>query len=91
MCKKLNCWEFINCGREKGGIMVPYLGECSAQSEMKYDGLNDGIGGGRACWMITDSNCAMKNNKSCYDCKFYKRVVFEEDEKILFKYSSEAV
>lgn len=86
MCRKLNCWEFINCGREKGGIMVPYLGECPVPHEMKLDGLHDGIGAGRACWMVKETNCVMmknKKNKSCFDCRFYKRVVYEEEENII--------
>ena len=91
MCKKINCWQFVNCGREKGGLMVPYLGECPVQNSMKYDGLNEGVGAGRACWMVQDATCILKATgqiSACFDCKFYKRVVFEEDEKVHFKYSS---
>jgi len=88
MRKKLNCWEFINCGREKGGLMVSSLGECQVPSEMKFDGLNDGVGAGRACWLSSHSQCVVKNNrmiKSCYNCKFYKRVLYEEKHKKPFK------
>ena len=85
MSKKLNCWEFANCGREKNGIMVPILGECKVVQNFKYDGLNSGFGAGRACWMTPKNNCVMKKTKQllcCYDCPFYKRVVFEENENI---------
>ncbi|KAA3633449.1 MAG: hypothetical protein DWP97_09150 [Calditrichaeota bacterium] len=81
MRKKLNCWEFNNCGREKGGLLVKELGECPVPTEMKYDGQNDGKGAGRACWQLPDSNCLLKKSntvKSCLDCQFYKRVQFEE-------------
>lgn len=88
MPKKLNCWEFVNCGREKNGIMVPILGECEVVSDMKHDGLNNGLGAGRACWMTHKSNCVMKKTEHlncCYDCSFYKRVLFEEEEQIEHK------
>ncbi len=60
MSKKLNCWEFVNCGREKNGIMVPILAECEDVSNMKLDGLNDGVGAGRSCWMNQKSDCVMR-------------------------------
>ncbi len=88
MPKKLNCWEFINCGREKNGLMVPLLGECKTIATMKFDGLNSGIGAGRACWMIKKNDCVMKQSgqlSHCYDCSFYKRVLFEEEEQIEHK------
>ena len=88
MSKKLNCWEFKNCGREPGGLMADVLGECPVSSAMKYDGLNEGVGAGRACWMVPNSVCSHKRGGSCCNCEFYKRVVFEEEEKIAFKYSS---
>ena len=90
MGKKLNCWEFNNCGREKDGVMVPILGECRISSMLKYDGLNDGVGAGRACWMVKNLKCTnrINNNFKCYDCKFYKRVIHEEAENTVFKYTS---
>ncbi len=68
--------------------MADVLGQCPVSSAMKYDGLNEGVGAGRACWMVPNSVCRRKRGASCYDCEFYKRVVFEEEEKIAFKYSS---
>ncbi len=91
MTKAMNCWEFRNCGREKGGLMVPILGECPVASLLKFDGLNDGVGAGRACWMVGDSECqrtCLKGRRTCYDCEFYKRVVFEQDKQVRFKFSS---
>jgi len=47
--RKLNCWEFKNCGREKGGLMVNSIGECPVASAMQYDGMNSGVAAGRVC------------------------------------------
>lgn len=91
MPRKLNCWEFHNCGREKGGLMVSILGECPVSISMKHDGQNEGVGGGRVCWMVAGSACSMKNNDSknkCYECSFYRRVVFEQDKETVCKYKS---
>ncbi len=94
MSKKLNCWEFVNCGREKNGLMVSTLGECKVVTDMKYDGLNNGVGAGRACWMTHKDNCVMIKSQqylSCYDCPFYKRVAFEEEEQIVCELEPAAV
>jgi hypothetical protein len=93
MARKLNCWEFKKCGREKGGVLVDILGECPVSTAMKYDGLNDGIGAGRACWMVPDAACRTDATlqprlNPCHTCEFYRRVVFEEEDNILFKYTS---
>ncbi len=92
MERKLNCWEYKNCGREKGGLMVPVLGECPVASAMKKDGVNGGRAGGRACW--TTKNCAnrlsragLANTTACHNCEFYRRVIHEE-ESPLFKFAS---
>jgi hypothetical protein len=95
MPRKLNCWQFKNCGREKGGIMAEKLGECPVSSTMRYDGLNDGIGAGRACWMVPSNGCRGHGcnwwrNRQCHECEFYQRVVFEE-ESACFTFSSTPV
>ena len=76
--------------------MADILGECPVPSAMKFDGLNDGIGAGRACWMIPNSCCRLEaarhaHRNPCYHCVFYNRVVFEEEEDICFRYSTETV
>ena len=90
--RKLNCWEFMNCGREKGGLMVGLLGECPVSTTMKYDGLNNGRGAGRACWMVGASGCtgrlSLASGKPCLACRFYKRVLFEQEKETCFKYSN---
>lgn len=89
--KKLNCWEFNDCGREPDGLMTPICGECKVPQAMKYDGINGGVAAGRACWMVLNSICRLErksqNRVSCHDCAFYKRVIFEE-ENVSFKFSS---
>ena len=72
--------------------MADKLGVCPVPAAMKYDGQNDGIGAGRVCWVVPNSAC-QKNRltrqiNSCFECTFYKRVVFEEEENVLFKFSS---
>ncbi len=91
MPKLMNCWEFKNCGREKDGLMTPILGECPVASAMKFDGLNEGLGAGRACWMVPDSACVQsspKGRRLCHTCEFYKRVIFEQDQEASFKFAS---
>ena len=93
MTGKLNCWEFKNCGREKGGLLTEALGECPVPRAMKFDGHNDGKGAGRACWMVRDSACRLSNSQHspsdpCCDCEFYKRVVFEQEGDTRFRFTS---
>jgi hypothetical protein len=42
-----NCWEIINCGREKGGDKVGRLGECVASKN----------GMGHSCWAVAGTLC----------------------------------
>jgi len=81
MEKKLNCWEFKQCGREPGGRLATDLGECPAATVATIDGVHDGRNGGRACWVVTGSLCngerqgtfAQKYD-SCATCDFYTYV-----------------
>lgn len=83
MCKKLNCWEFNNCGREPGGIMAEVHGVCPIAQAFKFDGINEGQAAGRVCWSLRDAlppdtlTCA-QIGIPCHECTFYKRVVHEE-------------
>jgi hypothetical protein len=82
MERRLNCWEFKNCGRERGGLMVPVLGECPVSTARAFDGNNGGIAGGRSCWMVRESSRLMRlqvcSGNSCHACEFYRRVRHEE-------------
>ena len=93
MSQKLNCWQFKNCGREKGGILAEHLGVCPVAKSMKHDGTNGGIAAGRVCWRIIntdDLNAApgFCKNKACHNCEFYRRVLYEEEENTSFKFAS---
>ena len=92
MPSKLNCWEFRNCGREKGGLMAQLHGECPVSQAMKYDGLNGGVGAGRACWMVENSVCRLNavpaGGNPCLECEFYNRVLYEEDDQAVFRFAS---
>jgi len=89
---KLNCWEFKNCGREKGGLMADILGECPVSKAFRYDGLNGGVAGGRACWMTCSAGCPCTPSPGrptqCHECEFYRRVVFEEENQASFMFSA---
>ena len=81
---RLNCWEFMKCGRQPGGEKVDRLGVCPASIESRTDGMNSGKMGGRACWAITGTFCDGKIQREfaskmykCADCKFYRLVVHE--------------
>lgn len=79
--KKINCWEFMKCGREPGGSNSIQFGICTASVEISADGINEGNNGGRACWALSGTFCegevqgtfAIKR-ENCRDCDFYKLV-----------------
>ncbi len=83
--KKLNCWEFMKCGREVRGKKADKLGICIAAADLSFDGINSGNCGGRVCWAVAGTLCdgrvqgtfAEKRN-SCLNCDFYKQVQKEE-------------
>ena len=84
MSRKLNCWEYKDCGRERGGILSDTLGVCPVAMALECDGLNDGQAGGRVCWMIRRcpvTGIAFPNDErmsDCHNCTFYRRVAHEE-------------
>ena len=82
---KLNCWEYIECGREPGGRRADRLGVCPTAVEQRADGINGGINGGRCCWAIAGSMCRStsqgvypKKLEICLECSFFKKVEREE-------------
>ncbi len=92
MSRKLNCWQFKNCGREKGGLMSKTLGVCPVSQAMRCDGQNQGIAGGRVCWSIRNSGNRLTrsgicSSSCCQKCEFYRRVLYEEAEKTKFRFS----
>ncbi|MBF0408356.1 MAG: hypothetical protein HQM10_13480 [Candidatus Riflebacteria bacterium] len=64
--KKLNCWEFKKCGREKNGAKVTELGQCPAYPN-----------GGQRCAEVTATFCGGKVQgdvsekfRNCLKCNF---------------------
>ncbi len=88
MHKKLNCWEYIKCGREPGGANVDKLGVCKAPLTTRLHKVNGGINGGRICWIIAGTYGAYKSKfvdcteahkiSSCLECEFHQKVLEEE-------------
>jgi class 3 adenylate cyclase len=83
--RKLNCWEFMRCGREPGGRCVAEKGVCPAAVESQLDGVLDGVNAGRCCWAVAGTFCRGgpqgtfdKRFASCTKCKFFARVQAEE-------------
>lgn len=83
--KKLNCWEYMKCGREPGGMKAAELGICLAATDASFDGINSGKCGGRFCWAVAGTFCHGKiqgtfaiDRDSCLSCGFFNRVQAEE-------------
>jgi tRNA A-37 threonylcarbamoyl transferase component Bud32 len=83
--KKLNCWDYFNCGRELSGDNACEFGVCPAARDQSFDGINSGKNGGRICWAVTGTFCDGKKQGSyiekrstCIECDFYKSVRNEE-------------
>ena len=81
--KKINCWEFKQCGREPGGARVDKLGICSVSVEASVDGMKGGKNGGRVCWVVKNLlRLSREDNPSyeeCNECEFFKLVMEEKE------------
>ena len=84
--KKINCWEFMQCGRQPGGEKVHELGVCPVTVNIDLDGAHEGIGAGRVCWAVVGSLCGGKVQgtyaeklKDCWKCEFMLLVQKEEE------------
>jgi len=91
MEEKPNCWEFMKCGREPGGINVERLGICPASTAIKFDGTNDGTCAGRFCWPVAGTFCNGQIQgtfaakiKDCLKCPFFLLVARQEEESLVF-------
>ena len=85
MDKKMNCWEYMDCGREPGGGKALEMGICPAAVDTSSDGVNSGTCAGRFCWAVAGTLCEgsaqgsfEEKRKSCLQCGFYKKVRAEE-------------
>ena len=75
----------MQCGREPGGGQVEKQGVCPAADNPVFNGLNQGEGAGRACWLVAGTFCKGKiqgsfagKKESCRECEFYKKIHGEE-------------
>ena len=82
---RLNCWQYMDCGREPGGHHAGELGVCPVTTEWSLDGCNGGVNAGRACWVIAGTFCGgepqgtfAKKYETCRQCEFFQRVEREE-------------
>jgi hypothetical protein len=83
--KKNNCWEFMKCGREQGGVLATELGVCPAAVKPGLDGVHGGRNAGRSCWVVDGTFCGgkaqgsfAKKYRNCGKCNFYIKVRIEE-------------
>jgi hypothetical protein len=88
--KKINCWEFMKCGRQSGGEHAKDGGVCPASREARLDGIHGGNNAGRACWIIAGTMCGgevqgsfAKKVRNCNVCDFYKQVEKDEGKEYL--------
>ena len=82
---KLNCWDYMNCGREVDGANVATRGICPAWSYWTFQGKNGGFRAGRYCWNVAgtfregEPLCTHAAEfGSCTKCDFYRLVEKEE-------------
>ncbi|MDM8549398.1 protein kinase [Desulfobacterales bacterium HSG2] len=82
---KLNCWNYMKCGREPGGKDSEKLGICPAAADVSFNGLNDGKNAGRLCWAVAGTFCHKEvqgtfvdKRDTCIQCDFFKLVQAEE-------------
>ena len=82
---KLNCWEFMKCGKGLSKNGNGKCNSCPVASETSGNALNGGINGGRICWIIAETcdngevQCSDLHRKdSCFQCEFRYKVMMEE-------------
>lgn len=87
--QKMNCWEYMRCGRQPSGDRALELGECPAAIVRAYpDGeYNGGTFLGRRCWRMVGTLCGgevqgvfAQKVGNCRLCLFYQMVEREEGE-----------
>ncbi|MFH0909229.1 MAG: hypothetical protein V1929_10740 [bacterium] len=83
--ERQNCWEYMKCGREPGGLHADELGVCPASTDTDHDGTNNGRNAGRFCWAVAGTLCKgvvqgtfAAKFESCLMCPFYRDVERQE-------------
>jgi len=79
--RRLNCWEFRNCGQ---GPDNPES-ICPVPKAVEKNGINGGFNAGRYCWVFPGTRCAEGIQSSferkpieCLTCEFFRLVEVEE-------------
>ncbi len=77
----MSCWDYMKCGREKGGDKEGEYGTCPAYPDQGDD-----------CWEVVGTFCKgeiqgsiAQKIDSCSKCQWYKRItddMLKRDEKI---------
>ena len=88
---KVNCWEYLQCGREPGGVNVGEMGVCPVAEAADMDNTNGGVNAGRFCWAVSGTLChgrvqghfAQKLG-DCVSCEFYWHVRKQEGRDFVF-------
>jgi hypothetical protein len=82
---KMNCWEFMKCGKHVENGKTDRSDVCPVAIEKTANGLNGGVNGGRICWIVADMCCRRwmpcqdnKRNDPCFSCEFRFKVMAEE-------------
>lgn len=82
---KLNCWEYLKCGREPKGAKAKEMGICPASVKTITNEMNGGKNGGRACWAVAGTFCGGTAQGSfaekldgCMNCSFHEIVISQE-------------
>lgn len=85
-----NCWEFKKCNYGPGGDKAYKRGMCVVAMETRLNGIHGGTNGGRACWVVENTNCEADRDTnfaqkyvSCMQCDFYRRVKEQEGEDLV--------
>ncbi|MFC1814120.1 two-CW domain-containing protein [Thermodesulfobacteriota bacterium] len=72
----MNCWEFMKCGNEEGGINADKWGVCPAYPDY-----------GVSCARVVGTLCANKvqgtsaqKRKMCKPCKFYNSIYYDKSD-----------
>ena len=81
--ERLNCWEYMDCGREPGGKRAVLLGVCPAAVNVESDGVNHGRAAGRFCWPEDETLCpgiGEEKIQRCHGCPFLQEVGQQEGD-----------
>ncbi len=85
--KRINCWEYMKCGRSPENQKRTQCKKCPATMETSFNGMNEGLNAGRSCWLVAGTFCDGETSgtfaekiKTCKDCEFYKDVHTNADQ-----------